>query len=288
MVEPKYAMLLRLAAVALAMDRFNGAFSIASSSNVIVTSREFTFKTLSANVILLSKKGHILDWNKKGPGAFDPLPTPRFKEAFRSYRARIAENGGKFSKHDENVFTLRHDGDERHYQIVEHEVNEKGRVHGAQVEISDVTHIFAVLRQFEDIAFQDTMTGLNNKNSYLTEAQNIISRQTAPFALILGDANGLKFLNDTYGHKFGDRLLIVIAEIIKECLPEGGLAFRIGGDEYVVLLPGYTAKAAQEFISAFKYKAERLNDPEVGNPSMSLGYAVSEVPVADDKHSCNQ
>jgi diguanylate cyclase (GGDEF)-like protein len=281
-LQPQYVQLAELAAAALAMDRFCGAFSIASSSNVIATSREFGYKALSTLVITLSRKGYILEWNKKNPETCAPLPVPRFKEDFRSYRARITDKGrGKASKHDENVFTINQDGAERHFQIKEHEISEKGRVFGLQVEISEVTEIFGVLRKFEDIAMIDQLTGLNNRNAYQIEANNIIESRAAPYAIVLGDANGLKYLNDTYGHLYGDKLLTVISDIIKDCLPEGGFAARTGGDEYVLLLPDCTDSAALAFVNGFKHKAEHTNDPEVGNPSVSWGFAVAYAPEED-------
>ncbi len=90
-----------------------------------------------------------------------------------------------------------------------------------------------------EMAYYDSLTGLYNKNSYnakIKEFQNRIENKSAfGLAVIMVDINNLKYVNDTFGHRFGDDYIKGCCSIIDECVA-GAPIYRIGGDEFVVLL----------------------------------------------------
>ncbi len=99
------------------------------------------------------------------------------------------------------------------------------------------------LDKMDSLAHLDGLTGLLNMTSFLEtqEFQNKkITEGTAAFGLVMLDANGLKEINDKYGHKMGDIYLLSVVEMIQECF-SGCRAYRIGGDEFVVLAEGEEA-----------------------------------------------
>ncbi|WP_227394654.1 GGDEF domain-containing protein [Jeotgalibacillus aurantiacus] len=89
------------------------------------------------------------------------------------------------------------------------------------------------------IASHDYLTGLPNRkylNEFLhSKIDQSLSSKT-PFTLFLLDLNGFKQINDTFGHGFGDRVLIMMADAIQETLGEEDFAARLGGDEFVIVL----------------------------------------------------
>ena len=102
------------------------------------------------------------------------------------------------------------------------------------------------------LSYYDQLTGLYNRRFYEEELKRINTSRNLPITLVLADVNGLKLTNDAFGHALGDNLLKKIAQIFKkECRAEDMIA-RIGGDEFVFLLPKTDGVEAQKII-------ERIN-----------------------------
>lgn len=89
--------------------------------------------------------------------------------------------------------------------------------------------------RFDFMAHHDSLTGLPNRLS-LIEYLKIRCSQNSPFAFLFLDLDGFKEINDSYGHRFGDKLLIRIAEVLQTITPGNSKIIRTGGDEFVVIL----------------------------------------------------
>ena len=135
-------------------------------------------------------------------------------------------------------------------------------------------------------AARDALTGLFNRrmlDAYLPEAIDRCKAMSQPLAMLMLDVDHFKPLNDSLGHAAGDQMLKSIAQIIRSTIGEEDLAFRNGGDEFVVVLEGCTADSA-------RLKQERLNSlgSALGRtfrltppPALSVGLAMlSEVKEA--------
>lgn len=89
-------------------------------------------------------------------------------------------------------------------------------------------------------AYVDSLTGLGNRTAYeghVAQLEEEIRRETARFALAVFDLNGIKEINDHLGHEQGDRAIAAVGNALKQVFEEAGL-YRIGGDEFVVILDG--------------------------------------------------
>jgi diguanylate cyclase (GGDEF)-like protein len=123
------------------------------------------------------------------------------------------------------------------------------------------------------LALTDALTGLGNQRHFYDRLQQELDAADAAgklLSLCLLDVDGMKQVNDTLGHPVGDRLL----ELVASCLRRGGEAFRVGGDEFAVLLPGRTEDAALTVANAL---VGRITVVEVvpGRPTrISAGLAV--------------
>ncbi len=84
------------------------------------------------------------------------------------------------------------------------------------------------------LSYHDVLTGLYNRTYFEEEMKRLDVARQLPISFIIADINGLKFANDAFGHKFGDKLLKKMAEIIKACLRKEDIVARWGGDEFVV------------------------------------------------------
>uniref|UniRef100_UPI003F49337F diguanylate cyclase n=1 Tax=Cupriavidus yeoncheonensis TaxID=1462994 RepID=UPI003F49337F len=101
------------------------------------------------------------------------------------------------------------------------------------------------------LAEQDPLTGLANRRAFQNRFQlenEHRSRRRAPLSLLMVDADNFKQINDTWGHRNGDRVLVAMAGVCCDNLREVDLAARIGGEEFAVLLPG--ASLGEAFVVA--------------------------------------
>ena len=132
------------------------------------------------------------------------------------------------------------------------------------------------MSRLEDRAYRDTLTGLQNRTAYYEYNQVInkrIEEETADFSILMIDINFLKRMNDEYGHEQGNLYLQGAANLIRgifgdECL------YRIGGDEFVMILEGEKQAGIEAKIKAFKDEIARLKADESLQPWEKISAAV--------------
>ena len=125
------------------------------------------------------------------------------------------------------------------------------------------------------MANTDSLTGLRNKHAFSAyEAsldQSIRSKSIENIAVAVCDINGLKYVNDTLGHAAGDKLIKDAGVMLCEYFRHGAV-FRIGGDEFVIVLQGKGFETKDEVISEFNRKVE--SNISTGEVVVSLGYST--------------
>lgn len=109
--------------------------------------------------------------------------------------------------------------------------------------VRDQRQLLAQQRRIEELAQNDGLTGLPNRNSFLARMDSLIA-QEEPFSLLTLDLSQFKEVNDLYGHGTGDRLLAHVARQLAAALPEGDFIARLGADEFGVLMPSSDRKSA--------------------------------------------
>ncbi|BAF69632.1 GGDEF and EAL domain-containing protein [Nitratiruptor sp. SB155-2] len=148
----------------------------------------------------------------------------------------------------------------------------------------DVTEEIKAKKQVEFLAYNDPLTSLPNRVSFqdiLEKLSKIAQRSKERFALIFLDIDNFKFVNDTYGHEIGDKLLIDIATILKETLRSSDLIFRIGGDEFVVLIPKVETKDSLDIVLE-KIKESVAKEYRYGNINFSVSCSLGIAIFPDD------
>ena len=92
------------------------------------------------------------------------------------------------------------------------------------------------LKYAKEEVFIDKLTGVRNRK-YLDEIQNMFIKNNTTYTVIYIDLNNFKFVNDTYGHNIGDELLIIFTDRVKSTIRDTDYIIRMGGDEFVIILP---------------------------------------------------
>ena len=132
------------------------------------------------------------------------------------------------------------------YLKTEFEIRERKKQSLKVIGISmDITEEMDAKNRIEFLVFHDPVTMLLNRRAFLDRVDYVIKltkRKSARFAIFYLDLDNFKFVNDTFGHSVGDRLLIEIAKILKENLRETDVISRIGGDEFIILVSDIVKK----------------------------------------------
>jgi len=121
------------------------------------------------------------------------------------------------------------------------------------------------------LSFHDNLTGLYNRTYYEKQVERIEQEGLYPVAVIIADINDLKLVNDTLGHGKGDYYLKICAELLKNNLRSEDLLARVGGDEFVLLMPKTDRKSAEKLAERIHSEVKRYN---LTQPELPLGLSV--------------
>ena len=156
---------------------------------------------------------------------------------------------------------------QRHYSIKISPVLIKGRYSGKVILFHDDTHANL-------LAITDYLTGLYNKRhfeKYLVQEIARCERQNSHFSLLMIDIDNFKQFNDTYGHLAGDNLLREVGRIINSSIRLMDTAFRYGGEEFAIVLPGSSNDEALKVAERIKSTIEGYRLPGKNNVTASIG-----------------
>lgn len=112
------------------------------------------------------------------------------------------------------------------------------------------------ISELEKLADQDSLAPIANRRAFVREMSRMMSfadRYNIPTSLIFLDVNGLKTINDTYGHAAGDAVLMHVATVLAANVRDSDIIGRLGGDEFGIILPNSNEENAQ-------IKAQKLSD----------------------------
>lgn len=137
----------------------------------------------------------------------------------------------------------------------------------------DITNQRLYQMQIEYLSYHDQLTGLHNRRFFEEELKRLDQEENLPLCIIMADVNGLKLVNDSFGHKAGDILLEKFARVLKEFYPSEDLISRIGGDEFVILIPKMNQEQADELVERIKNKCNNETVKAI-NLSVSFGWDV--------------
>jgi diguanylate cyclase (GGDEF)-like protein len=143
-------------------------------------------------------------------------------------------------------------------------------------------------QKYRYLSYHDHLTGLYNRLFWEEEQKRVDIKDQLPISVIIGDINGIKLMNDAFGHEAGDRMIIATAQIMKNCCHEGEIIARTGGDEFSILMPKTARKNAlkrmEEIKQAFMLHNRRILN-EAFHVNVALGSGTKEEPHGDLKET---
>ncbi|MCL6611303.1 MAG: diguanylate cyclase [Peptococcaceae bacterium] len=151
----------------------------------------------------------------------------------------------------------------------------KGKPYGFRGIIRDITERRQAEERLKYLSMHDIMTGLYNRTYFEEEMARLNGGRFSPVTIICCDVDGLKLVNDTFGHKKGDELLKTVAEILKSPFRSSDVVARVGGDEFAVILPRTDEEAARRTCERINQAVENHNLKGTDIPiSLSVGMAT--------------
>lgn len=152
------------------------------------------------------------------------------------------------------------------------------------VAIQDITARKKAEEYLRYLGTHDVMTGLYNRAFFEETIHGLKKKTRRVVSIIIADLNGLKYVNDTFGHQSGDDLIRRAAEVLKANFDGSQIAARIGGDEFAVVMPDVDEQGAVEAMQHMRTLVGLNNkyyrDPEL---SISIGTATSQGGISLEK-----
>lgn len=173
------------------------------------------------------------------------------------------------------VIEINQDGVTEFLELIKNPVrDDDGNIIGIVGLINDVTEKKLLEKKLEMYAHTDMLTGLFNRD-YLDEwIANSMKADMYPLCMISADCDGLKKINESYGHNIGDEFLRLTASLFRAELPEKAVMFRMGGDEFLIILPNTLYDECKTYIDGLNNSAQSL---KLKGKPVSVSFGVFEV-----------
>lgn len=144
-----------------------------------------------------------------------------------------------------------------------------------------------MIKELEGLSLQDPLTGIYNRRAFTTIAREYLQlafRKKMNMYLLYVDVDGLKSINDNYGHNFGDKTLMSLADIILNTFRKSDIKARIGGDEFAIFPIDTTKEGVNAAVSRFKANIKTFNSRSTLPSPLSVSMGAAQF---DPKHPCS-
>lgn len=142
----------------------------------------------------------------------------------------------------------------------------------SQVLEQQLDQSYQSIQALESFAFKDELTEVHNRRFGMEALEKLCTRRE-PFCACFVDIDHLKLVNDTYGHDEGDRYILSVVRVLSGALGKEDVLCRMGGDEFLLLLPGRILEDAAALLESARDAVLKL--PALYHPSMSYGVVAA-------------
>lgn len=249
---------------------------LVESSQGLICTHDLEGRLLSVNPAVLGLLGYkaeeIVGCDMR------ELLVPSVREEFEQYLARIDAN-----LTDTGLMRVAgKDGSEHVWQYHNVKITESGGVSWVLGHAQDVTELRAAQEQLRRLSLTDELTGVRNRRGFFTLAEQLLKKAAAAsspaeFSVIYADVDGLKRVNDAYGHDAGSTMIVAAADVLTNTFRAADIVARLGGDEFVVLAA--VPRTSRDVILARVRHHQDVLNARSGWPyvlALSVGFAHLE------------
>lgn len=177
---------------------------------------------------------------------------------------------GKTIKKTEEVFINK--TDKRIIHIIKSPVRENGEIIAITVTFKDVTKQKKIENELFKASYTDVLTGLYNRAYFDKKILELDNESNYPLTVAMIDVNGLKIMNDTFGHVIGDLVLQKIAKVLKDNFFDEAIVARIGGDEFAIIFSNTLLSKVEQMC---KVASLEIHNIKINNVKLSISYGCA-------------
>lgn len=165
------------------------------------------------------------------------------------------------------------------YRVIHMKIStSKEKIQGEEVYLIglvDVSDERLYLEKIQELTFKDSLTNLYNRMYFNEEVKRLNVERNLPIGIISLDINGLKLINDSFGHDQGDLLLKVVADTLRSLCRKDEIISRVGGDEFVILVYNISFKELDKLYARLKNGLSHIESNGI-MLSIAIGYGFKE------------
>lgn len=150
---------------------------------------------------------------------------------------------------------------------------------------NDITQLHEIQEKLKKQAYYDELTNVYNRKAYnerIQEKLDLFHRHQTSFCIAMYDIDDFKFINDTYGHDIGDKVLKELSKEVKSLIRKTDLLFRVGGEEFVIIFPETSIDDAFKIVEKIRIDISNMN---IIKTKITISIGITQSKTQDDANS---
>ena len=194
-------------------------------------------------ILLINRQNKVIDYNRSARALLEKIKVSISGGSVAALFERVPVLRESLGRTKTSVVKLNIGAEDRYYEISTKGIDETGASRGWIKTIRDVTEIYKLNENLKKQAMMDELSGLCNRRAFITAGKDLMEKSELDggrIHLLMMDLDYFKKVNDQYGHQSGDQVIRSFGGVLREIFHAESLIARLGGEEFAVLLPGFS------------------------------------------------